>query len=127
MPSVRSGMSIGIMLMLVLSSLLMVLSASKADAQAACESELGALESAITSATFTNEKDRQNLLTKLTNAEAKLIEGKTADAVAKITDIRTTVARLAEPERNKLDPDDAQAIDTAAQDAIECLQPSSGT
>jgi hypothetical protein len=127
MPSVRSGMSIGIMLMLVLSSLLMVLSASKADAQAACESERGALESAITSATFTNEKDRQNLLTKLTNAEAKLIEGKTADAVAKITDIRTTVARLAEPERNKLDPDDAQAIDTAAQDAIECLQPSSGT
>jgi hypothetical protein len=120
-------MSIGIMLMLVLSSLLMVLSASKADAQAACETELGALESAITSATFTNEKDRQNLLTKLTNAEAKLIEGKTADAVAKITDIRTTVARLAEPERNKLDPDDAQAIDTAAQDAIECLQPSSGT
>ena len=37
MLSVRSGMSIGIMPLLILSSLLMVLSASKADAQAACQ------------------------------------------------------------------------------------------
>lgn len=125
MTIVRSGMSIGIMLMLILSSLLMVLSAPKADAQAACQTELDVLESAITSATFTNEKDRQNLLTKRSNAETKLTEGKSDDAVAKITDIQTAVARLAE--RNKLVPDDAQAIDAAAQDAIECLQPSSGT
>ena len=125
MSSVRSGMSIGIMLMLILSSLLMVLSAPKADAQAACQTELDALESAIRSATtFTNEKDRQNLLAKLSNAETKLTEGKTDDAVAKITDIQTAVARLAE--RNKLDPDDAQAIDAAAEDARGCLQPSSG-
>jgi hypothetical protein len=113
------------MLMLILSSLLMVLSAPMADAQAACQTELDALESAIGSATFTNEKDRQNLLAKLSNAETKLTEGKTEDAVAKITDIQSAVARLAE--RNKLDPDDAQAIDAAAEDAIECLQPSSGT
>ena len=125
MTIVRSGMSIGIMLMLILSSLLMVLSAPKADAQAACQTELDALESAVTSATFTNEKDRQNLLAKRSNAETKLTEGKTDDAVAKITDIQTAVARLAE--RNKLAPDEAQAIDAAAQDAIECLQPSSGT
>jgi len=118
-------MSIGIMLMLILSSLLMVLSASKSNAQTACQTELGALESAITSATFTNEKDRQGLLTKLSNAETKLTEGKTADAVAKITDIQTAVARLAEG--GKLNSEDAQAIDTAAEDVIVCLQPSSGT
>ena len=125
MSSVRSGMSIGIMLMLILSSLLMVLSAPKADAQTACETELDALESAINSASFTNVKDQLNLLTKLSNAEAKLAVGKTQDAVAKITDIQTAVAKLTEG--NKLDPDDAQAIDAAAADAIECLQPSSGT
>jgi hypothetical protein len=125
MSSVRSGMSTGIMLMLILSSLLVVLSAPSADAQTACQTELGALESAIASATFTNEKDRQNLLAKLSNAEDKLAEGKTDDAVAKITDIQTAVARLAE--RNKLDPGDARAIETAAADAIGCLQPSSGT
>ena len=125
MLSVRSGMSIGIMLLLIVSSLLMVLSASKADAQAACQLRLDTIESTITSANFTNENDQQNLLTKLTNAEAKLAEGKTQDAVAKITDIRSAVGRLAE--RNKLDPDDARAIDTAARDAIACLQPSSST
>jgi hypothetical protein len=125
MSSVRSGMSIGIMLMLILSSLLMVLCAPKADAQTACQTELDALEGAINSASFTNQKDKLNLLTKLSNAEAKLAVGKTQDAVDKITDIQRAVARLAEG--NKLDPDDAQAIDTAAADAIECLQPSSGT
>jgi hypothetical protein len=128
MPSVRSGMSIGIMLMLILSSLLMVLSASKADAQTTgCQAELDALEKAIGDATtFTNpEKDQQNLLNKLQNAEAKLSEGKTQDAVAKITDIQNAVARLATG--GKLGPADAQAIDAAGDAAIECLQPSSGT
>ena len=125
MPSVRSGMSIGILLMLILSSLLMVLSSSKADAQTACQTKLDVLESAITSATFTNQKDQQNLLTKLQNAKTKLSEGKTTDAVAKITDIRSAVAKLATG--GKLGSADAQAIDAAAEDAIECLQPSSGT
>ena len=124
MSSVRSGMSIGIMLMLILASLLMVLSAPKADAQTACQTQLDALEDAINSANFTNEKDELALLAKLGNAEAKLAAGKTEDAVAKITDIQSAVARLAEG--NKLDPDGAGAIDTAAADAIECLRPSSG-
>jgi hypothetical protein len=113
------------MLMMILSSLLVVLSAPKADARTACQMELDALESAITSANFTNEKDRQNLLAKLSNAEIKLTEGKAQDAAAKITDIQSAVATLAA--RNKLDSDDAQAINTAAADAIACLQVSSGT
>jgi hypothetical protein len=125
MSSVRSGMSIGIMLLLILASLLMVLSAPKADAQTACQTQLDALEGAINSATFTNKKDELALLAKLSNAEGKLAVGKTEDAVAKITDIQSAVARLAEG--NKLDPDGAGDIDTAAADAIECLQPSSGT
>jgi hypothetical protein len=125
MSSVRSGMSIGIMLLLILASLLMVLSAPKADAQTACQTQLDALEGAINSANFTNEKDELALLAKLGNAEAKLAVGKSEDAVAKLMDIQSAVARLAEG--NKLDPDDARAIDTAAADAIECLQPSSGT
>jgi hypothetical protein len=125
MSSVRSGMSIGIMLLLILASLLMVLSAPKADAQTACQTQLDALEDAINSANFTNEKDELALLAKLGNAEAKLAVGKSEDAVAKLMDIQSAVARLAEG--NKLDPDDARAIDTAAADAIECLQPSSGT
>jgi hypothetical protein len=111
--------------MLVLSSLLVGWSASKADAQTACQADLDALESAITSATFTNSKDQANLLNKVQNAETKLSEGKTEDAVGKITDIRTGVAKLAAG--GKLGANDAQAIDAAAAAAIQCLQPSTGT
>jgi hypothetical protein len=125
MSSVRTGMSIGILLMLILSSLLMVLSSSKADAQTACNTELEALESAIRSATFTNPQDQQNLLIKLQKAEAKLAEGKTQDAVAKITDIRSAVAKLAAG--GKLDPEDATDIDAAAASAITCLEGTSST
>jgi hypothetical protein len=113
-------MSIGIMLILILSSLLMVLSSSKADAQPTCQTELDALESAITSATFTNEKDQQNLLTKLQNAETKLSEGKTQDAVAKLTGIQSAVEKLAAG--GKLDQEGANAIDDAAEAAIACLE-----
>jgi hypothetical protein len=120
MPSVRSGMSIGIMLILILSSLLMVLSSSRADTQPTCQTELDALESAITSATFTNERDQQNLLTKLQNAETKLSEGKTQDAVAKITGIQSAVEKLAAG--GKLDQDGANAMDDAAEAAIACLE-----
>jgi hypothetical protein len=66
------------------------------------------------------EKDQQNLLNKLGYAETKLSEGKTQDAVAKITDIRSAVAKLAA--RGKLDQDAANDIDVAAADAIACLE-----
>jgi hypothetical protein len=125
MPSVRSGMSIGILLMLILSSLLIVLSASKAHAQTSCDTELNTLRSAITSANFTNEKDRNNLLLKVDAAETKLSQGKTPDAVAKIQDIKSAVNKLAAG--NKFGSADAQAINDAADAAIACLQPSSGT
>jgi hypothetical protein len=84
-----------------------------------------ALDDAIENATFTNQKDEDNLLNKLRNAEMKLVEGKTDDAVAKLADIQTAVARLAE--RDKLDDTEANDIVAAADDAIVCLQPSSGT
>ena len=120
MPSVRSGMSTGILLMLVLSALLMVWSASKADAQAetACQVELATLDSAILAAPL-NDRDQQNLLTELQNARDKLGEGKTDDDVAKITDIRTAAEK-------KLEAKDAQAIVAAADAAIACLGASSG-
>ena len=120
MPSVRSGMSIGIVLMLILSSLLVVLASPKADAQTACSTELNALRSAITSANFTNEKDRTNLLLKVDAAEAKLGQGKTQDAVAKIQDIQSAVAKLAAG--GKLDQNDANTINDAANAAIACLE-----
>ena len=118
MSTVRSGMSIGILLMLILISVLMVLFSAKADAQTACQMELDALETAINSATFTNQKDQDNLLTKLAAAEDKLGEGKTADAVAKIQDIRSAVAKLALGGKVQ----GAEDIDEAAAAAQRCLE-----
>ena len=118
MSTVRSGMSIGILLMLILTSVLMVLFSAKADAQTACQTELDALRSAISSATFTNQKDQDNLLTKLAAAEKKLDEGKTADAVAKIQDIRSAVAKLALGGKVQ----GAEAIDETADAAQRCLE-----
>ena len=120
MPSVRSGMSIAILLMLILASLLLVLSSSKSYAQTTCQTELGALQSAIGSATFTNQKDQVNLIAKLDAAEDKLEQGKTDDAVAKITNIRSAVEKLAAG--GKVDQEGADAIDDAAAAAVTCLE-----
>jgi hypothetical protein len=120
MSTARSGMSRGILLILILASLLMVLYSSKADAQTVCQAELGDLRTAINSATFVNESDQVKLIAKLDNAESKLSEGKTADAVAKIGDIRSAVAKLADG--GKVDDEGARAIDDAAVAAIECLE-----
>jgi hypothetical protein len=123
MSTARSGMSKGILLILILASLLMVLYSSKADAQTACQTELGDLRTAIDSANFPNGNDQVKLFAKLENAESKLSEGKTADAVAKIGDIRSAVAKLADG--GKVDDERARAIDDAAVAAIEFLQRSS--
>ena len=116
-------MSIGILLMLILSSLLMVLSSSKAEAQTIaipCDAELKALSEAITQASFTNpDKDQQSLLAKVDAARDKLSKGKTADAIAKIQDIELAVYNLAGA--GKLDKDDAAAIVAAAEAAIACI------
>jgi hypothetical protein len=108
------------MFMLILASLLMVLSSPKADAQTACQTELDALRSAIGSATFTNQKDQNNLIAKLDAAEDKLEQGKTDDAVAKITNIRTAVEKLAAG--GKVNQEGADAIDDAAAAAVTCLE-----
>jgi hypothetical protein len=125
MSSVRSGMSIGIVLMLILSSLLIVWSASKAEAQTTttdCLEHLEPLRGAIAAAEFTNPKDQSSLDAKVTAAETKLGQGKTADAAQKVTDIQTAVNRLAA--EGKLA--DASAINTAINDALGCLNSQTG-
>jgi TolA-binding protein len=117
MAAIRSGMSIAILLMLILTSVLMVLSSSKADAQTACETELTVLQGAIEDATFTNPQDQENLLIKLQKANDKLTAGKTEDAIAKIADIQSAAEKLAAG--GKVEGGDA--IVDAAEAAISCL------
>jgi Resolvase, N terminal domain len=64
-------------------------------------------------------KNETGLLTKLENASAKLVEGKNADAIQKITNFRDTVAAL--NSQGKINPDDASTLINGANDAIACI------
>jgi hypothetical protein len=90
----------------------------------ACEVELGALRSAIAVARFTGKTsatDESNLQLKADAADAKLAEGKTADAIQKLEDIRATVVALSTAPKPNLNATDADAIN-AAVDAGECIR-----
>jgi hypothetical protein len=97
-------------------------------ASAPCQAELDALRAAINGATFMSKNaatDQANLLRKVDAAQAKVAEGKTADAVEKLEDIRTTVVALSTPDRKgktKLDGARAAAIIAAVDAAEACIQ-----
>jgi hypothetical protein len=125
-------MSIGILLMLVLSSLWLSWSASQASAQTAdqdfaeCQLLIDNLRGQTQSATFTGqnaEKDRSGLLGKLDSASKKLAEGKPADAIRSLTDFGTKVSTL--EAQGKLTPD--QIDDASVAEAIACIERNSGS
>jgi hypothetical protein len=65
------------------------------------------------------DKNRTSLVAKLDTASAKLVEGKNADAIQKLTDFKTTVNSLAGG--GKIAPADAQHLVSGADDAIACI------
>jgi pectin methylesterase-like acyl-CoA thioesterase len=65
--------------------------ASAVVAAGTCQSELDAVRTAIDTASFTGKNadaDEANLALKVTAAEAKLAEGKAADVIVKLEDVR---------------------------------------
>ena len=73
--------------------------------------------------TFANAKDQAGLLGKLDAAAAALAAGKNADAVRKLTDVRTKAQSLGAT--NKLAAEDAARLEGAAAAAIGCIEPTS--
>src|SRR5215203_2496347 len=119
MVNVRSRISVGILLMLALSTLLLFWSALTADD---CQLKIANLRTATADATFLGknaEKDEAGLIGKLDSASAKLGEGKNADAIQSLNDFRDKVIML--NEQGKIDPDDAAALIAGADDAIACI------
>ena len=92
-----------------------------------CQAELDALRGAINGAMFTGKgADEANLIVKVDVAQAKLAEGKTADAILKLEDIRATVTALSTPDakgKTKLDATGAASIIAAVDRAEECIEP----
>jgi hypothetical protein len=99
-------------------------SPAQADTVTVCQAQIDVLREQTETATFFGqnaEKNRLSLLTKLENASAKLAEGKTADAIQKLTNFRDTVAAL--NTQGKINPDDANTLISGANDAIYCITP----
>jgi hypothetical protein len=68
------------------------------------------------------EQTRANLAAKLTDASAKVTEGKYLDAVNKLLDFRTSVEKLATAPKPRISQADAQLLITDADNAIACIQ-----
>jgi hypothetical protein len=121
--NVRINIGVGLLLGVTL-SLLMWVSASPAQAETAddCQTKIATLKAATNRASFSGQnayKNRTGLVAKLDYASAKLVEGKNADAIKKLTDFKTTVNSL--PGGGKIAPADAQRLVSGADDAIACI------
>ena len=85
-------------MVLVGGGVIAVTTANSVHAQETCGAQFSELTAAINAATFTGqaEKTRASLLTKVTSAQEKLAQGKTADALQKLNDVRVPVSTLIE-------------------------------
>ena len=126
MSNVRATLGISVFLGLTLSVLLMLMATAPAQAQTLgeCQAEIAALrletENATTFLGKNAAKDEAGLLLKLDNANAKLVEGKYADAGQKLTDFRSSVIAL--DAGGKVDPVDASELIAGANEAIVCVE-----
>jgi len=123
--NVRSGIGVALFVGLTLSVLLMLMATAPAQAQTLEEcQEIAALRLETENATIflgkNAAKDEAGLLLKLDNANAKLVEGKYADASQKLTDFRNTVIAL--DAGGKVDPVDASELIAGANEAIAYVE-----
>ena len=126
MSNVRGDIGVGLLVGLTLSVLLMLMATAPAQAETLtdCQAEIAALkletENATTFLGKNAVKDEAGLLLKLDNANAKLVEGKYADASQKLTDFRNTVIAL--DVGGKVDPVDASELIAGANEAIAYVE-----
>ena len=86
-----------------------------------CQAQISALRAdTATVTTFVNVKDQTGLLAKSDAASAALASGKDADAIRKLTDVRTKVQALGAA--GKVAAEDAARLDASAAAAIGCVE-----
>jgi hypothetical protein len=119
--NVRASVGISVLIGLTLSALLMFMATAPTQAQT-CQTEITELRNATVAAeTFTNKKDQAGLVGKLDSANAKLTEGKTADALKNLNSFREKVITL--DAQDKLGEDEANSLVAGANNAIACIDP----
>ena len=123
MSNVRASIGVGVLLGLILSVLLMWMTAAPAQAQTVeeCQAKIADLKAQTVAAqTFKNPKDQTGLIGKLDSASAKLSQGKIQDAFINLTSFRDKVSTLAA--QGKLGQAEADTLIAGANDAIACVQ-----
>jgi hypothetical protein len=95
-------------------------SAAFAVSASTCSNELATVRAAIGAAEFTSDKDLRGALAKLDAAQVKLAQNKAADAVAKLTNVRTSAESLIAA--GKLADDAESSIVGALDEAIACIE-----
>ena len=108
----------------LLCSLLFVFSEVANAHDCACAVELHDVEVAINDADFTNDRDRDNLKTKLLAVCNKISREKFYDAKLKLLAISAKAGFLSDPDgkKQKLNEDDAEEIMDEVDDAIACVE-----
>lgn len=104
----------------LLVALVVPVAAVSAATPAECSAEIDQLRGAVSTASFTNEKDRTTIDAKLVAAQQKLAQGKLADAIAKLADARVRVEQIGAA--GKLDSAQASSLIAGIDSAIACVQ-----
>lgn len=92
---------------------------------AECSAQIDQLRGQVATASFANVKDQATIDAKLASAQQKLAQGKTADAIEKLLDVRVRVEQIGAA--GKLDATDASSLIAGIDGAIACVQSISST
>jgi hypothetical protein len=126
--NVRAGIGVGVLLGLALSALLMLMATAPSQAQTVgvCESQFKELRAhlvdpkALPITGGKVDKERAGLVKLVDNAETLALNGKTSDAVKKLSDFTVKVDQLEAASR--ISADSANLLRSDAQETIACLQ-----
>jgi hypothetical protein len=86
-----------------------------------CELSLDALRTVTEGAESLSDKDRAALLSKVASATVKVNQAKFCDALDKLNDYKAKVNDLLNARKPKISAEDAAALLSLVDDAIECV------
>jgi FIMAH domain len=123
--NVRAGIGVGVLLGLALSALLILMATAPAQAETTgdCKDQFDKLQEDITYVHITSgkvDKERDGLLKLVNDAQVLVSDGKTSDAVKKLSDFTVKVDQL--EAAGRISAESAVQLRSDAQATIACLQ-----
>ena len=125
MSNVRASIGVGLLLGLTLSALLMLMATapSQAQTESTCEAQFTMLRDHTEDVPITGgkvDKERAGLVKLVNDAEALALDGKTSDAVKKLSDFTVKIDQL--ETAGRISAESADELRRDAQATITCVQ-----